>query len=369
MRAGLVGCFMGVKALLPSTPALRSFGSSSRELKICHATRRSEGEDWVDYSTLPQVLHVIPEPTDPAKVLEIPRGEITTIPWSVTGNSMLAEEGDMLILKQGDCANTITTLPSIPAGPSGRIIISAAGVVNSTQILLADMNELNAGRYMLCFATRESAGDSNADFNALATPIEIFIDRRIPSLEVSPTVTFGHDIVVGWHANNKLSGRISKSHDWIGLYRRGDCEQTDYFADRVKGTSDRELLGATKQPTSQNQCFIAAIALPSGKQEGEVRFTNSQYKNQAGEYEVRYFFGDSTGGAGYVCRGMQELGVGTYRICALEAKATSAVFQVAPHFADGTYQHLSAQENVAQAEEQHLPGLETFCFGHECEDV
>merc|ERR1711988_99618 len=67
-----------------------------------------------------------------------------------------------------------------------------------------------------------------------------------------------------------------------------------------------------------------------------------EYQHRAGDYEVRYFTGDSFSGAGYVCRGMQQTVDPGHRQCALEAKVTSSKIAVTSAFADGTYQHLSA---------------------------
>jgi len=370
MRAGLLACFIGVRVMLPRAPALVSAGYSMRELMACYATRRSEGDNHDDYVPLLETLKIIPEPTDPEVVLELPRGEIFSIPWVHKGRSVPGAPGDIFVLSTEGCDDIAKSSVSIPFGPSGVVYLGQGGVVGRESIYGGQLNELNSGYYKFCYATKESLGDSNKDFSALSTTATIFVDSRAPVLHVAPDVVVGQDIVVGWEANNKLDGRVSHSEDWIGLYREGECVQVDYYNDVAKSTSDRSDLESSYQlATSQNKCFIAASSLPEGLDKGEIRFSSTEYQHTAGVYELRYFLGDSTGGAGYVCRGVQQTDSEAFKTCALEAKTKSSIVHVKNTFADGSYQHLSAQDKVPQAAEQELPGLETFCFGGECTDV
>jgi len=372
IRAGLLGCFIGVRIKLPDAPTLTSAGDNVRELKACFATRRSEGEQHVDYTLLDQKLHVLPEPSDPSRQLDVIRGGIFSMPWYFGANSKRGEAGDMIRITEHDCTDVVRLPAKMPSGPSGRMVLATDAVLLHDEIMQGRINELNAGVYRICYATKSSQGDSDSDWNILSTTLRISTSQRAPLLHVPPVVNLGEDIVVGWEANNDYDGRVSDALDWLGLYRLGECQQVDYYSDSRRSQEDRQLKVSTdlKYAESQNQCFIASESLPSGQSQGEVRFSTKQYRLTAGSYEVRYFMGDSLNGAGYVCRGMQQLeDEETYRICALEAKTTSSTIEIEGSFAEGTYQHLSAQEEIPQAAEQKLPGLETFCTGPECGDV
>jgi len=63
--------------------------------------------------------------------------------------------------------------------------------------------------------------------------------------------------------------------------------------------------------------------LPQGNG-GEVRFQ----VEQAGDYEARFFRGDTRHGQGYVCRRLPGTGASTYMHCVLEAAAVSEVVSV-----------------------------------------
>jgi len=372
MRAGLLTCLIGVKIQMPSAPALTAAGFATiRELRSCFATRRSEGDGIEDFIQLDDVVNVLPQPTNPLDYINMARGGIFGMSFILKGDSLQAVEGDVFRLTKTTCLGQVTILTSMPFGPSGKITLGPDAVITKAQIMSARLNELNSGQYRICFRTKESLGDSDADYSMLDAIVRISLDYRAPVLKVSPSVNLGQDIVVGWEANNDMDERVSHENDWIGLYRQGDCEQLDYNDDKVKSSVDRSLLvnsDDTKRPNTQNQCFVAIALLTDHHENGEVRFSLAQYK-QAGTYEARYFMGDSTSEGGYVCRGLQESGEDTFRQCALEAKATSSIITIHNTFADGSYQHLSAQEHVPQAEEQALPGLETFCVGPECSDV
>ena len=107
------------------------------------------------------------------------------------------------------------------------------------------------------------------------------------------------------------------SMDWIGLYKAGSCSQNGNMR-----TTDKD----------QNSCYLAyelvADTRRTGQSSGTVTFKFADVRWPAGDYEVRYFLGDSQQGNGVVCR---DLGTGvgsTY--CALEAAASSVTFSVTP---------------------------------------
>merc|ERR1711964_945273 len=99
----------------------------------------------------------------------------------------------------------------------------------------------------------------------LTTRIRVFVDERAPALHVPPAVVLGQEIVVKWEASNKLDSRVSHADDWIGLYRKGDCKQIDYYHDTAatKVSSERSLLSSkARAPSAQNKCYIASARLP-----------------------------------------------------------------------------------------------------------
>merc|ERR1711934_322391 len=159
------------------------------------------------------------------------------------------------------------------------------------------------------------------------------------------------------------SERKSQTKDFIGLYKKGECNQTDYAVDV---TNEFEGIEVAKE---QNKCSIATIDLPKGQLDGEIRFP-SQVIKEAGEYELRYFAGNSLDGQGYVCRYLPSAvnTDGHFKFCALEAIAHSDTIKVSASVDDSSHQHIS-EDASALAESQKIPGLETYCFGDECSDM
>jgi hypothetical protein len=247
-------------------------------------------------------------------------------------------------------------------------------VVDKHAVMRAKLNELNAGTYRICYATKESRGDTDRDFRTISAKAIIFIDQRAPTLSVSPNVVLGHDIVVGWESSNGYDNRLSSGSDWIGLYKKGYCPQVDYYNDRDTSIADVATTGEVsveyrKNAQQQNQCYLASKPLPKSVAAGEVRFSAAEYGNIVGEFDVRYFNGDSISSGGYVCRGLQQSTGGEVRICALESTVVSDPIKVEAALAEASYQHMSAQDHVPQAFEQKIPGLEAVCMGPECGDV
>lgn len=80
----------------------------------------------------------------------------------------------------------------------------------------------------------------------------------------------------------------------------------------------------------------------------QVSFQIADYK-AAGDYELRYFYGDSSGGQGYSCVTLGNVGE-TYKHCLLRARATSSVVSVV----------ITGRGDMAQS----MPGLqEHYCDG------
>lgn len=122
-------------------------------------------------------------------------------------------------------------------------------------------------------------------------------------------VELGTEMMIDWMPDIYTT-RVSKPNDWIGLYRKGTCDDdSDINKDDVI-----------------HKCWLAWRWIQPGLASGRVSFTQEDYR-EGGEFEVRYFYGDSTGGQGYRCvtlGGVQ----GTYKRCLLSARATSATITV-----------------------------------------
>jgi hypothetical protein len=132
--------------------------------------------------------------------------------------------------------------------------------------------------------------------------------QGLPRLEASRMVTLGNNIVVTWYPDI-YSDRTSHKYDWVGLYRKGDC-------DTNSGVSQGLL----------HKCYLAWKLTGEGLSSGQVTFNWAQYQ-VVGEYEARYFYGDSTDGQGYRCvtlTGILDVTV----TCVLRARQTSDTITV-----------------------------------------
>jgi hypothetical protein len=338
-----------------------------RVLTVCYATVRSEGDTWEDFVTLQQRVHIIPEPTGVLNAYQLrqeldrlyfnqPMGTSLAMTPPPPPSSIAGQIGDIFILARDTCHNVAGTDFKMPKGPSGRVILEEGGIASVKAIAGGMLNELEVyENYRICFATAESEGDAQTDFVDLASYMIIRIDERAPMFEVDLTVGLGEDIVVRWHANHGLEERYSHSKDWIGLYRKGECSEENAF--KQYGEYETPLPVITKH-NSIHECYLGWVNLEDGKLSGVARFPVSSYKS-VGEYEVRYFLGDSRHGQGYVCRGMRKrAGQVAYLHCVLEAAATSSTITVAPNSAEAQSDNPSDIGKV--------PGLESYCDGPLC---
>jgi len=140
-------------------------------------------------------------------------------------------------------------------------------------------------------------------------------DVRVPYMRVTENIGQSADILVHWRSTSGLD-KPAPSHpwDWIALYRAGSCQQS------------RNMKTTT---TDQNACYLAwtYVHPPGGGTEGVVTFPYILTKWPAGQYEIRYFLGDSQQKYGTVCH-VQDNAPGGALYCALEAAATSNRFYV-----------------------------------------
>jgi hypothetical protein len=153
-----------------------------------------------------------------------------------------------------------------------------------------------------------------------------------PRMEAATMVSMGSDIVVRWHPDI-YSGRLSHRHDWIGLYPKGACADDD-----------------TTTHNRIHKCYVAWQYMQEGLSYGETRFTLQQYK-VAGEYEVRYFYGDSPDGQGYYCITLGGTG-STYKQCVLRTQAIAGPIYV---------KQISALTNVPGLVEKYCDGSKKIC--------
>lgn len=156
-----------------------------------------------------------------------------------------------------------------------------------------------------------------------------------PRLEAIAAVALGADIVVKWHPDI-YSHRLSHKADWIGLYKKGACTSED--------TTQLHLL---------HKCYIAWAYLPEGLEHGETKFTWKQYKT-TGEYEARYFYGDSTDGQGLRCVTLGDTAE-TYTQCVLSARQISNTITV------GDTGTAASMTNVPGLLEKFCDGSKTVC--------
>lgn len=194
---------------------------------------------------------------------------------------------------------------SFPITSGVKAKLESDGIAKEYAIAQGKFNELPEGVYKICFATKTSEGESKDDFRLLSKTIEIKPKPATgPTLEVPEVVALGSDIVVHWTAGNGLDDAKIPAGTWLGLYKSNAC--TAYNVNRHK-------------------CKLAHRPLPVGTTSGTVRFKRSEYEN-SGDFDVRFFPGDSRHGQGVVCRGLKQIS-DTYLQCMLEPTVTSkAIF-------------------------------------------
>jgi len=182
-------------------------------------------------------------------------------------------------------------------GAAARTVTLATGKVN----------ELPAGNYKICYATSSSEGDDQNYFKMVNAEIEILGDTATrPSLTVPANILLGNEIPVDWAANIDLQEKLAQPNSWIGLFKAGECAAGNEW---------------------QHRCYIAAREVQAGTEAGRVTFLYEDYK-AAGEFDVRFFSGDSFDGQGNTCKGLENSPHATYVQCVLEAAATSSTFSV-----------------------------------------
>jgi hypothetical protein len=159
-----------------------------------------------------------------------------------------------------------------------------------------------------------------------------------PRLDVPDIISLGNDITFTWYPDTS-SQRKSHPSDWVGLYRKGECRD-----ESAESTLHPPKSLSMAETNHVHRCYLAWAQLEPEQLTGTVSFTYDSYK-VAGEYEVRYFYGDSRDGQGFKC-GLIPGTTGRSPHCVLRAKATSRTITV-------------VKSGPAESMES-IPGMETF---------
>jgi hypothetical protein len=294
---------------LPTTPQLTTVdANTTRTLVMCFVTKEG-GISAEDVVLLNQTITIIPEPTG-ALVTTWELNDVFELAFSTPINNVGTSagiQGDIIVLEPTDCSLSYTRdlATSFPITSGAKATLQENGIAKEYAIAQGKINELPSGIYRVCYATKTSEGDAQSDFRVLGKTIEIKPTLAVlPTLTTPDTVALGSDIVVQWSAGNGLDGVGAPAGSWLGLYQSNACISTDI---------------------QRHKCYLAMRSLPTNVTSGEVRFSKQEYK-LGGDYEVRYFMGNTRHGQGMVCRGMTEISE-TFLQCMLEtARRSSAIF-------------------------------------------
>jgi hypothetical protein len=338
------------KVMLPSSPFLESTSASEpRFLAVClipagavdslfsgnscpvnNPTDSNCGDDLLNTAMLTAQLHIFPEPIS-ALQLSWSAGQIYQLDFNQPQSGSFGsrsfstgEAGDIVLLRADDCTGVESIVAEdyfVGSSYSARMTledirdgqvrsateVEYGGAARTLTLATGKVNELPAGVYKLCYASGSSEGDDSNDFKMLAAEIEIKeADATLPSLSIATTILLGNQIVVDWTSNIGYQDKLAAANSWIGLYKAGECpEGTEW----------------------QHRCYLGAKSIVAGTQSGQVSFTFDEYKT-AGEFDVRYFSGDTFDGQGARCRGLVNSPHETYVHCVLEAVVTSSPFTV-----------------------------------------
>jgi len=294
---------------LPNDVQLEAVSESmARTLTLCFTTQES-GATVNDFVRLSAVLSIIPEPTNGLQTKTWFESNVHQLDFDMP-EGIAGIGGDMIVLEPHDCTHSHARdiVQSFPITSSAKSTLQSGGVAREYAIAQGKFNELPSGVYRVCYATKSSAGDSVHDFRLLQKTIEIRPASAVaPTIDAADTVALGADIVVSWSSGNGLNAAVVSAGTWIGLYASKSCSSYN---------------------NNVHKCYLASHALPVNTTSGEVRFTQKEY-NEAGEYDVRYFEGNTRHGQGIVCRGLKQIKE-TYLQCTLEAAAVSRVIFVDP---------------------------------------
>jgi len=227
--------------------------------------------------------------------------------------------GDIIVLKKDSCTDVHAITAdhyAIGVEYSAKIVLEEAGgltvgdqkggTAGIIPLATGKVNELQPGIYKICYATKNSEGEDQADFKMLAKTLEILPPTATrPQLTIPRTVLLGQDLVIHWSSNIQLQDQLSIPNSWIGLYGAGECT-----AHSTEGTAPHE-------------CYKAFQFIETGVTSGTIIFSLADYKI-AGEYDLRYFVGDTRNGQGRSCTGLTSVDHETYVTCKLVPSVVSS---------------------------------------------
>lgn len=112
---------------------------------------------------LGSILSIIPEPT----------GALESS-WIVNNVHQLSFDlpapggiqGDIVVLEETDCLNSYLrdSIQTFPINSSAKAVLQSDGIAREYAIAQGKFNELRAGTYKICYATRTSGGEAFHDF-------------------------------------------------------------------------------------------------------------------------------------------------------------------------------------------------------------
>jgi hypothetical protein len=293
---------------LPQTPRLTAIDvSTMKVLKACFAGSgldSTQSHNWIE---LQDVLEVFPDPSS-ALTTVWKEGSVLELAFNQPANNAAGPD-DIVVLQQGSCQGAhLTTIGTATSTTSAPIILTTGGVAREFPIAAGKVNELAVGTYKVCFATGSSEGNSQNDFIELAAEIEIqeSLDATAPTFAVPQFILLGVDLVATWASSSEMEVRETSDGAWIGLYKKGQCDEENEW---------------------RHYCYLAYRNLPPNSLEGDIRFSQQEYKS-AGEFELRYFRGDTRNGQGQECKGLTGTSSGVYLQCKLVAAAYSNAVNV-----------------------------------------
>jgi len=140
----------------------------------------------------------------------------------------------------------------------------------------------------------------------------IALASALPQIRTAPYINLGMRIIVHYNVTDGQDGRgtygpgMNVSHsaqDWIGLYKKGSCMGDGDSSMRETFPTDH-----IHNLHSRHQCYLHWQYIPYDEPSGRVIF-DFDFIKTAGEYDVRYFYGDNPTvlgnfrwrGQGYVC--------------------------------------------------------------------
>lgn len=325
--SGKVTLPSGTTLMVPAyISAVTGRSLSAWHMAACFVPAGAISSETTNVEPLADMLTIIKEPTDAMiqswyqynvqelRFTQPQSGEYGT-PTFATGQA-----GDIIVIKKDSCTDVHLIDPStytLGGLYSAKMVLEEAGGTTIGDekggtaavypLAQGKVNEMPSGVYKVCYATKMSEGEAQSDFKELALTVEIMDPPAMtPRLTVPRTVMLGQDVIIHWQANIGLQARTAPAGTWIGIYEKDACLAEDEW---------------------RHKCYKAFQFVGANEESGTVRFSQSDYK-VGGEYDVRFFEGDSRNGQGEICRGLTGISGDTYVACMLEPKVTSSSIHI-----------------------------------------